>query len=111
MVIKVGQEYKPDFIELIRKKKIDEGKSLVDIAKELNLKYRQVEYISKRYMNNKPIKKFSFEDVLFIENNYRHMTAKQIANKLNRNYKSVEQKILRLGLTKAESLEIANIKE
>ena len=104
MEIKKGQEYKPEFIELIRKKKIDEGKSLVEIAKELNLKYRQVEYISRQYMNNKPIKKFTFKEVDFIENNYKNMTARQIAEKLNRNHKSVEQKILRLGLTKEECL-------
>lgn len=102
MVIKTGQEYKPEVIELIRKKKIDEGKSLVEIAKELNLKYRQVEYISRQYMNNKPIKKFTFKEVDFIENNYKNMTARQIAEKLNRNHKSVEQKILRLGLIKKE---------
>jgi DNA-binding transcriptional MerR regulator len=88
-----------DMIEELKK-----TKSLSQIAKQLNLPYPTVEYLSRVYTPSKPrdVREYTQAEKDFIYKNYATMTAKEIGLKINRSKRSVYQFIYRNAIYKGD---------
>ena len=81
------------------KELIDEGKTAVEISRELDINYNSIYYFVKKAGYNR-LHKYSKEEVRYLIENYHRKTAREIANNLGIPVASIYNKARHLGLAR-----------